>query len=323
MCAEEDLREYLRRHKVEDVMNDLVGLIAATQPAEPWDFVADRLAALADAGARAVASGTIGDVRTAPSLELCTAQEAEAISELLRAQLRERLRKSDQEEWLRRRKWLGFYEGWHAPHLSSARGTLELLPWRSGKPTTALVEHLASGALDGSVSAIELGCGTGENLVCLAGAARAVTGVDIAPVAVVAAQEAITRSRVQNARVLEADLLAPPDELQGAFDFAFDCQTYQCLRQVSIVAAGAAVAGVLRLGGTLLLLTGNADEPEERGPVRLTRRELEDGLVPAGLELVSCDPFFFDETEAYRVQAEERGLARPPRGWRSLWVRVR
>ena len=110
-------------------------------------------------------------------------------------------------------------------------------------------------------------------------------------------------------------------ELVGAYDFAFDCQTYQCLRQADATAAASAVAAVLRPGGTLLLLTGNADEPDERGPVRLSRQELIDGLTPAGLELLTLEPFRFDETEAYRRQREDSGSEQTPLGWRSVWRR--
>lgn len=233
-------------------------------------------------------------------------------------------------EWLRRDKWLAFYDGSHTPHLPDGeQGSLEQLPWRHvGKPSTPLVEFIASGALDPSANAIELGCGTGENLVCLAAATSSVVGVDIAPQAVAAARKALADAGATNAQVFAADLLGldersddePP--LTG-FHFALDCQTYQCLRQVDVAAAGAAVASVLRPGGTLLLLTGNANEPDERGPVRLSRADLIDGLTPAGFEMVSCEPFHFDMTDAYRQQEQSKGYEQTPLGWKSVWRKAR
>ena len=234
-------------------------------------------------------------------------------------------------EWLRRDKWLGFYDGSHAPHLPNGeQGSLGLLPWRHvGQASTPLVEFIASGALDPAASAIELGCGTGENLVCLAAATSSAVGVDIAPLAVEAARKALADAGATNARAVVVDLLGLDERsaddlpLTGLFDFALDCQTYQCLRQVDVAAAGAAVASVLRPGGTLLLLTGNSDEPDERGPVRLSRENLIDGLTPAGLEMVSCEPFHFDMTEAYRRQKESKGYEQTPLGWKSVWRKAR
>ena len=55
------------------------------------------------------------------------------------------------------------------------------------------------------------------------------------------------------------------------FDFALDVQTFHCLRKVDEQRAAQAYAALLRSGGTLLMLTGNADEPAERGPERLKR----------------------------------------------------
>ena len=50
------------------------------------------------------------------------------------------------------------------------------------------------------------------------------------------------------------------------FDFVLDVQTFHCLRQVDAARAAAVYADLCAPGGTLLMLTGNADEPYERGP---------------------------------------------------------
>ena len=173
-------------------------------------------------------------------------------------------------EWLLRGKWLGFYDGSYAPHGGTD------LPWQSHQASTPLVEYLARERPSRAGAAIELGCGSGENLVCLASAFRQAVGVDISPVATRMAAAALKAASL-SARILAADVLALPEEFAEAFDFVFDCQTFQCVRKVDEAAAAAAIVSLMKPNAILLLITGNADEEAERGPERLTRA----GKVPA------------------------------------------
>ena len=110
-------------------------------------------------------------------------------------------------------------------------------------------------------------------------------------------------------------MLDPASSSLGAFDFVNDAQTFHCVRQVDPAAAAAFYAARLKPGGVLHVLTGNADEPEDRGPVRLSRAEVE-GAFPA-LVLERVDAVRFDETAAYARQPFDS----PPLGWRSIWRR--
>ena len=225
----------------------------------------------------------------------------------------------EQREWLRRGKWLGFYDGSFAPHLpagSATTNTADALPWRSGVASTPLVEFIAAGRLPADAAAIELGCGAGENLACLARACRAATGVDIVPAAIELTAERL-KAEGLSASLVVADVLALPPELVGAFDFVLDVQTFHVVRKVDEDAAAAAICSLLRPGGTLLLITGNADEPAERGPERLSREDLERAFASRGLICEECVAFRFDPTDAYRRQP----FAEPPLGWRSVWRR--
>ena len=67
-----------------------------------------------------------------------------------------------------------------------------------------------------------------------------------------------------------------------AFDFIFDCQTFHCLHRVDRGRTAVNYASLLRPGGRLLMLTGSAEEPTDRGPVRLTRAEVEHAFDPPG-----------------------------------------
>ena len=222
------------------------------------------------------------------------------------------------DDWLRAGKWAAFYSGSFAPHLGAdAVGTIEQLPWRSNGVSTPLEEFITSGRLPESARALELGCGTGENLVRLASTCKDVIGIDIVDAAVDATREALAAANV-SAKALVADVLALPPEMRHAFDFVFDCQTFHCVRKVDEDAAADAVCSLLAPGGRLLLLTGNADEDAERGPERLRREDLDRAFATRGLVCEECEPFYFDMTDAYRRQTQ---FAKPPLGWRSVWRR--
>lgn len=262
-------------------------------------------------GLQEALSDADGEVRDAAEEALSGASVSDAGTDASKA--------NTSRDWLLRDKWLGFYDGSFAPHLQTAAGvaaSIDGLPWRSGAPSSKLVEFIAAGKLSPDAAAIELGCGTGENLACLASACRHAVGVDIAPAAVCATDLTLAAAGL-SARTLVADVLALPDDLQGAFDFVFDSQTYHCVRKVDEDGAAAAVVSLLRPNGLLLLLTGNADEPEERGPERLTRQDLEKAFVTRGLSCEACEAFRFDWTDAYRRQPQ----AEPPLGWCSVWRR--
>ena len=216
-------------------------------------------------------------------------------------------------EWLLRDKWDAFYSGSFAPHLpdgcGGGGGGIDALPWRTKAPTAQLLEHLARAPLPPGARCLELGCGTGENLAALArhAATAFVLGVDIVPAAAAASEATLSAAlaaeqpaaatataadlpgrraapRVRG-EVLCADVLelldAPPggrlpaDGGSWEFDFVLDVQTFHCLRRVDARRAAEVYARLLRPGrGVLLMLTGNADEPHERGPERLTREEV-------------------------------------------------
>lgn len=119
-------------------------------------------------------------------------------------------------EWLRREKWVGFYEGSYAPHLKSdgtdaAEGTepSEKLPWRSHAPASQLLAFLDTSVLSLSkMRALELGCGTGENLVALVQVFDFVCGVDIVQEAVKISEAALKQALIpaSTAQVICADI---------------------------------------------------------------------------------------------------------------------
>jgi SAM-dependent methyltransferase len=235
--------------------------------------------------------------------------------------------KAEDRAWLNKGKWDAFYDGSHAPHLAgrpAVDDVIATLPWRSHSPTSQVVEHLASQHAPGSrARALELGCGTGENLVVLADHCAFVCGLDIAERACDAAA-ATLRAAGRDAQVVCADVLAIEDESTSkpladggpwSFDLVVDVQTFHCVRQVDARAAARAWARLVAPGGTLLLLTGSSDEPTDRGPSRMTREEVAGAFDGTALHLEALEGTHFDPSETYRRQPFEK----PPLGWLSRW----
>ncbi|KAF8060018.1 iccD [Scenedesmus sp. PABB004] len=167
---------------------------------------------------------------------------------------------------------------------------------------------------------LEAGCGSGASAAWLAAAGFAVTGIDIVPRAVAAAAAGAARAGLppDNPRfmvhdVFDAQRLA--DELPGGggFDALYDCQTYHALRADHARGAGdtlpALLFRLLRPGGLLLLLAGNAAEPAAGGPAALTAHELLGPLLGAGFELVQLQATRFDPTPHYEAAFGRRPLA--------------
>src|SRR6516162_752409 len=107
-------------------------------------------------------------------------------------------------------------------------------PWETGEPSSELQRVLAEIPIR-PCRAIELGCGTGANAVWLAQQGFDVTAIDVSPVAVARAQERAAAAGVR-ARFLVADVLNPPAELTGPFDFFFDRGCYHVVRRVDAAA---------------------------------------------------------------------------------------
>ena len=96
-------------------------------------------------------------------------------------------------------------------------------PWEGG-PRRELVDLVDSGQLgpaDPGRRAVDLGCGTGSNVVFLAERGFDVVGVDISPVAISKARVSAEAAGVEP-RWVVADLMDPTVSLGGPFDLLLD-----------------------------------------------------------------------------------------------------
>lgn len=219
----------------------------------------------------------------------------------------------------RAQRWNLFYE-------RQREGTLP--PWDPGAPCSQLVGLLESGRIDMPRRACEIGCGAAWSGEYLAkhGCER-VDALDIAPDAV-----ALTRARCEGVRGLYvhcADLLSLLDDSgrisapvsadygcsvaeDEAYDLVFDSQCFHIVRQVDEARIARTIARLLRPGGRLVMLAGNAGEsPRSPGPPVLTRAECTTALQDAGLQLESIEETRFDPTALYGEN--------PPLAWLAIF----
>ena len=128
-------------------------------------------------------------------------------------------------------------------------------PWEGG-PREELVHLVESGRLDPSSGprAIDLGCGSGANVVFLAERGFDVTGVDFSSVALSKARAlAGARGVTDKTRFVEADLTASRiDGVDGSFDLVVDYGTIDDFRGKKRLAVARHPARLTRPGGFFL-----------------------------------------------------------------------
>lgn len=156
-------------------------------------------------------------------------------------------------------------------------------PWDSGEPAPQLVELLQRrGELDlPNHAALEVGCGTGDNSVLLAQYGFRVVATDIAETAVQAARDkAETFGAAPMIEFLRHDILEGPPVEAGTIGFAFDRGVFHVVTEDERPRFAERVAEALAPGGWWMSLCGNADDPTEGGPPRLTAAHIAATLEP-------------------------------------------
>jgi SAM-dependent methyltransferase len=142
-------------------------------------------------------------------------------------------------------------------------------PWDIGRPQGAIVRAADAGAIGSPV--LDVGCGTGENALFLAARGLEVWGVDVAPAAIIRAQEkARARNLPATFRVADAlDLGA----LGRTFQSAIDSGVFHVFDDADRARYVASLAAALRPGGTYVMLVFSDREPTEWGGPRRIRED--------------------------------------------------
>ena len=163
-------------------------------------------------------------------------------------------------------------------------------PWDTGAEAAELVRVLDDAGIPPG-TALELGCGTGADAICLAKRGFDVTAVDLSPMAI---ERARSRAEQQGAllRFVLADVLkfAPT---AGQFDFVYDAGFYHFIRQAELDQFLDLLWRVTRPGSYYLTLAGAVGETTEGGPPQVSEDEIHMELGRL-FDFVHLRPFRFE-----------------------------
>jgi SAM-dependent methyltransferase len=142
---------------------------------------------------------------------------------------------------------------------------------------------------------LELGCGTGASAAWLARQGFDVPALDLSGRAIERARWRADQAGV-SVRFLVADVLSPPSELTGPFDFFFDRGCYHVVRREDAAEYLETLCRLSRPGALGLVLAGNAREPHDPGPPVVSEEQIRAELGSL-FDIVRLREFRFDQVE--------------------------
>jgi SAM-dependent methyltransferase len=178
-----------------------------------------------------------------------------------------------------------------------------VVPWDDLAPNPNMLAYWKAHSWDtAGQRALVVGCGLGDDATQIAAWGFRTTAFDVSETAIVMAKKRSPNSMVA---FEVADLFAPPQQWNGAFDFVFESNTLQALPVGIRAKAIENIAQFVGPRGRLLVIARAREEsdPEGRLPWPVTRREL-DGFVRAGLREETFEDFLDAEppgTRRFRV----------------------
>lgn len=178
--------------------------------------------------------------------------------------------------------------GWFEVLYREAEEGKSTIPWDNRHPTPHLVGFWMQHPLptEGK-AALVTGCGLGDDAEQLAKWGFRTTAFDISEAAIRACRQRFPSSSVE---YHAANLLEPPVDWSGQFDFVFEANTLQVLPAALRPQATKNIAAFLRPGGHLLVIARHREptDPEGQMPWPLTRAEIS-AFTAHGLEEVVFD----------------------------------
>jgi cyclopropane fatty-acyl-phospholipid synthase-like methyltransferase len=143
-------------------------------------------------------------------------------------------------------------------------------PWEIDGPQSEIAYLAHHGETRSAV--LDVGCGTGENALYLAGLGFEVVGIDIVPTAVeTALSKAKERSLAATFLVMDALDLSG---LERGFNTVIDSGFYHILPDKKRPVFVRSLASVLNPGGTYFMMCFSEHEPGSWGPRRVTQAEI-------------------------------------------------
>ncbi len=143
-------------------------------------------------------------------------------------------------------------------------------PWDIGRPQPAIIRLAETNQITGWV--LDVGCGTGENLLYLAERGFVAMGIDGAPTAIKKAR-AKAKRRGLNAQFEVGDALnlSVPER---PFDTVIDSGLFHVFSDEDRPRFTESLGRVVRLGGTYFLMCFSDQQPGDWGPRRVTQAEI-------------------------------------------------
>jgi cyclopropane fatty-acyl-phospholipid synthase-like methyltransferase len=160
-------------------------------------------------------------------------------------------------------------------------------PWDTGRPQPAIVKLAEAGQIRGSV--LDVGCGTGENLLFLASRGHEAWGLDFVPVAIEQAKVKAAERKI-DAHFLVGNALELK-RLARQFDTVIDCGLFHTFTDEERPVFVRGLTEVLRARGLLHLLCFSDEEPGTVGPRRITQQEIRDAFQDGWkVQRIETDP---------------------------------
>ena len=161
-------------------------------------------------------------------------------------------------------------------------------PWDTGRPQPAIIKLGEAGQIRGSV--LDVGCGSGENVLYLAAKGHESWGLDFVPVAIERAK-AKAAERGIDAHFLVGNALEL-DKLGRQFDTVIDCGLFHTFTDEEASGFVQGLGQVLRPGGLLHILCFSDEEPGTVGPRRVSQQEIRDAFHN-GWQVQQIEPIRF------------------------------
>jgi SAM-dependent methyltransferase len=183
--------------------------------------------------------------------------------------------------------------GWFEQLYQEHEQGQKVVPWADLKVNPDLLEFDGSGK-----TALVVGCGFGDDAEQLAAWGFETTAFDVSLSAI---RACTTRFPDSSVRYVAGDVLVPPVEWTGGFDFVLEIYTLQVLPAELRGRAIRSLTSFLKKGGMVLLIARGREETDPEGsmPWPLMRREL-DEFAAAGLREKSFEDYFDKESPPVR-----------------------